>query len=111
MPGSTSRPPFRKPTRFDERGSMNLGWHDLVGSLGVSLILGTYLALQLGRMRPAQPLYSLLNALGAAGVLVSLVVDFNLPAFIIESAWLAISLLGLLRAYRSRRSEDRASGP
>ncbi|MEM9302375.1 MAG: hypothetical protein AAGE01_09715 [Pseudomonadota bacterium] len=74
-----------------------MSWHNIIGSVGVLLILGTYLALQLGHMRSYQPMYSVLNGLGAAAVLVSLVVDFNLPAFIIEAAWLVISIIGLYR--------------
>jgi len=81
---------------------MSYQWHDLVGNLGVACVLGTYLLMQLGRMDIHQPGYSTLNAIGAVLIIVSLVYDFNLSSFIIEIAWLAISLYGLLRWYRSR---------
>ena len=72
-------------------------WHDLVGNLGVLCILGSYLLLQMGKVSSDSGGYLLSNALGALLVLVSLVYDFNLSAFIIESAWLAISIYGLIR--------------
>ena len=75
---------------------------DWVGSAGVALILGAYLMLQLDRIRPESVAYSLVNAVGAALILVSLAVDFNLPAALIESAWLLISLIGLARSLRRR---------
>jgi hypothetical protein len=78
-------------------------WHDFIGNLGVLCVLGTYLYLQLGRMAPDQLLFSALNGLGAVLILVSLTIDFNLSSFIIEIAWLTISLIGVYRCL-SRRS-------
>ncbi|MDH4013995.1 MAG: hypothetical protein C0629_10690 [Chromatiales bacterium] len=79
---------------------MNAHWHNLVGMVGVTLILVSYLLLQTGRMQASEPRYSLANAAGAALVLISLMYEFNLSAAIIESFWLLISLLGLWRALR-----------
>ena len=83
-----------------------MGWPDLAGFAGVAAILLAYGLLQAGRLDATNPRYSLLNASGAAGVIVSLVVDFNLPAFLIELFWLIISLWGWWRARRNppRRS-------
>ena len=75
-------------------------WHDLVGNFGVALILGTYFALQLGRLDSKSIAYSALNALGAGSITVSLLFDFNLSAFVVEAAWVAVSLFGLTRAVR-----------
>lgn len=75
-------------------------WHDLVGNVGVALILGTYFALQIGRLDARRPAYSVLNALGAGSIAVSLLFDFNLSAFVVEAAWVAVSLFGLWRAMR-----------
>lgn len=72
-------------------------WHDFVGNLGVLLVLGTYLLVQLDRMDIRRPVYSVSNAVGAILIIVSLLQDFNLSSFVIEIAWLAISLLGLFR--------------
>ncbi len=75
-------------------------WHDLVGNVGVALILGTYLALQIGRLDAKSVAYSALNALGAGSITVSLLFDFNLSAFVVEAAWVAVSVYGLVRAFR-----------
>ncbi len=79
-------------------------WHDLVGNVGVALILGTYFALQIGRLDARRPAYSVLNALGAGAISISLLFDFNLSAFVVEAAWVAVSLFGLWRAKRLQAS-------
>ncbi|HPF36700.1 MAG TPA: hypothetical protein P5571_14500 [Candidatus Krumholzibacteria bacterium] len=76
-------------------------WADAVGLIGVAGILAAYALLQADRLRAADPRYSLLNAAGAAGVLVSLIADFNLSAFLVEFFWLLISLAGLVKAARN----------
>jgi hypothetical protein len=76
---------------------MEYSWHDLLGNMGVIVILATYLLLQLERVAVTNPSYSIVNGIGAAFILISLVSEFNLSAFIIEAAWLLISLFGLLR--------------
>jgi hypothetical protein len=52
--------------------------------------------LQLGRLTHEHLSYSLVNGLGAVLILVSLTFDYNMSAFIIEAAWLAISVLGVV---------------
>ena len=73
--------------------------HDLVGNVGVLCILGTYLLLQIERIEPTSLIFSGVNALGSAMVLFSLMVEFNLSSFIIESVWLTISVFGLARRF------------
>ena len=73
-------------------------WHDFVGNVGVLLILFCYLFLQLEKMTSDSLSYSILNGLGATMVLVSLSQEFNLSAFIIESAWVLISCFGIYKA-------------
>jgi hypothetical protein len=76
--------------------------HDVVGALGVFLIVGTYLLLQLGKIGAKELRYSLVNAVGAALVLVSLYSEFNLSAALIEGFWLAISIFGLAKSIQKR---------
>lgn len=85
---------------------MGYEWHDLVGNVGVLLVLGTYLLVQMGRMDIRRPAYSSANALGAVLIIVSLLHDFNLSSFVIEIAWLGISLYGLARWWRHPALED-----
>jgi hypothetical protein len=81
---------------------MNPGyeWHDLVGNVGVFLIVGSYFWMQIGRISGQSRVYSLVNAAGAAFILVSLYFDFNLSAAVIEVFWLAISLMGAVLGLR-----------
>ena len=75
-------------------------WPDAVGLLGVLLILLAYFLLQAGRMRGHSLVYQLMNAFGALLVLVSLFYAFNLSAFLMEVAWLAVSIYGIFRGRR-----------
>ena len=76
---------------------IHMQWPDALGLLGVVLILLAYFLLQAGRMRGASLAYQLMNAFGAVLVLVSLLYAFNLSAFLMELAWLAVSIYGMLR--------------
>lgn len=79
---------------------------DFIGLVGVALIVATYLLSQIGRMRADRPLYPALNAAGAAMILVSLYFRPNTPSLVIEFFWLAISIVGFVRALiRSGRDD------
>ncbi len=82
---------------------MDYELHDLIGNVGVALILGSYLLVQLRRLDATRVPYLLANGLGAGLILVSLARDFNLSAFVIEVVWLLISLYGLARIFLERR--------
>ena len=82
---------------------MDYELHDLIGNVGVLLILGSYLLVQLRRLDATDVPYLLVNGLGAGLILVSLSRDFNLSAFLIELVWLLISLYGLARIFLERR--------
>ncbi len=83
---------------------MTYGWHDLLGIIGVILILATYMLLQLEKLSATSFLYSATNGLGASLILVSLIYEFNLSAFIIEAFWLLISIYGIVRYFSRNRS-------
>jgi len=89
---------------------MNFHLFDLVGFIGVLLIVVAYLLLQLDKLPSSSPKYSLLNAAGALLIIVSLVFAFNLSAFIVEVFWFLISLLGLWRWLVYRKNSQRSSG-
>lgn len=74
---------------------MHYAWYDILGTAGVAIIILTYVLLQIEKVRSDQVLYSLLNAAGAALILISLYYDFNFPSFIVEFFWLLISLFGI----------------
>ncbi len=74
---------------------MRYAWYDFVGSIGVAVIILTYILLQTGKIKSASLIYSLLNAAGASLIIVSLVWNFNFSAFIVEFFWVLISLYGI----------------
>ena len=83
---------------------MDYSWFDLVGNLGVLLMVIAYLLLQLEKLSGSALSYLLLNALGAVLVMISLMFRFNLSAFLMEAFWLLISLYGLAKPLLSRRA-------
>jgi predicted membrane protein len=89
--------------------TMNFHLFDLVGFIGVLLIVVAYLLLQLDKLPSSSPRYSLLNAAGALLIIVSLIFAFNLSAFIVEAFWFLISLLGLWRSLISRKNSQRSA--
>ena len=83
---------------------MNLQWYDWVGVAGTLMVLGAFFGLQSGRLAGNGIVYQLLNLLGAAGVLVSLLGEFNLSVFLLEVAWEEVSGYGMARSLRARRN-------
>jgi hypothetical protein len=81
---------------------MTYSWYDILGTGGVATIVTTYILLQLERVRSEQLIYSMLNAVGAALILISLYYSFNFPSFIVEFFWLLISLFGISKALLRR---------
>ena len=81
---------------------MDYSWFDLVGNLGVLLMVIAYLLLQLEKLSSSATSYLLLNAVGAVMVIISLMFRFNLSAFLMEAFWLLISLYGLAKPLFSR---------
>lgn len=88
--------------------SLENGLSDVIGMIGVACILFTYAALQLEKLDPKALPYSFLNALGSALIVLSLLQDFNLSAFVIEAAWFLISIFGIIHITH-RRLKSRAA--
>lgn len=86
---------------------MDYALHNVVGNIGVLVIVGTYFLVQVRKMSATQPPYILANGLGATLIMYSLSFDFNLSAFLIEAIWLLVSIVGLVRVWRERRAVRR----
>lgn len=86
-----------------------MGWTDIVGVVGVAMILAAYAAATLGKLdvKGAASLFA--NFTGASLILLSLSVDFNLSAALMEGSWALVSLIGLVRVLlvRLRRGDAR----
>ena len=81
---------------------MDYQFYDILGALGVALVVGSYFLVQIGRLSTEAWAYSVANGLGAALILYSLYFEFNFSAFLIEFFWLVISIIGLVRYFRRR---------
>ncbi len=83
---------------------MSYSIYDIVGNLGVVLIVGSYLLLQINKVKSSSLSYSMMNLLGASFVIISLIENFNLSAFIIEAFWIGISFIGIVNYLRTKNS-------
>lgn len=78
---------------------------DVIGIIGVVMILACYALVQFEKLDVRAKSYSFFNALGAGLILISLYIDFNLSAFIIESFWVLISIFGIYKAFKGGRDD------
>ena len=90
---------------------MKYAWYDIPGNVGVAMMVFAYLLLQLGKLRMDDLRYLLMNAIGAALVLISLLYSFNLSAFLVDVFWLLISVYGLIKLLTGARGSTGSSGP
>ncbi len=82
---------------------MTYSIYDVLGNIGVFLIILPYFLLQIRKLSRESLFYSALNALGASLIVVSLLFDFNISACIVESFWGIISLIGIGKYYLHRK--------
>lgn len=82
-----------------------MSFADLVGVVGVALYLVSYFLLQIEHLRFDDYSYLVLNILAAFLIIISLISEFNLSAFLIEVVWAMISFVGVVRRWlRGRRA-------
>jgi len=75
---------------------------DIIGYIGVIILLGTYAALQLDRIDPKGFWYSFNNMIVAILITVSLVYKMNPASQVIEVFWFFISAIGLWKWYSKK---------
>ena len=82
---------------------MEYSTYDLLGNVGVFFIIISYLLLQLNKIESSNIFYSLMNLIGASLVIISLIENFNMSAFVIEVFWVGISAIGLIKYFINKR--------
>ncbi|KLD65326.1 CBU_0592 family membrane protein [Dyella japonica] len=84
---------------------MTFFWYDWAGYIGVVLVLSSFLLLQARKLHGNGLVYQLMNVFGALGVVLSLLfgVAINWPALLMEVAWIAIGIFGIVHSARARR--------
>lgn len=85
--------------------AINYTWYDLVGNIGVFMVVMAFYLLQTERLTSRDIRYSLLNLTGAIMLLISLCFNWNLSSVIIELFWIAISLIGIFKHLTRKRAQ------
>ena len=75
---------------------------DVIGLIGVALLISTYALLQFDRIDPKGFWYSFNNMIVAILVTVSLFYTFNLASMVIEVFWFSLSVYGVVMYYKRR---------
>ena len=81
-----------------------IGIPDIIGLIGVALLISTYALLQFDRIDPKGFWYSFNNMIVAILVTVSLLYNWNLASMVIEVFWFSLSVYGLFKFYRLRKA-------
>lgn len=88
-----------------------LHWFDWAGFIGVVLVVLAFLLLQGHKLHGNGLTYQVMNILGALGVALSLLFgSFNASAFVLELAWMAIGIFGIVRSAALRRTRRQSPG-
>lgn len=76
---------------------MQFALSDVIGMVGVVLVLWAYLWIQIDRWSQDDLIFSMTNFFGSICIVISLLHTWNMASFIIEIAWLAISGYGIVK--------------
>ncbi len=79
---------------------MEISFSDIIGTIGVALIVLVYFLLQIEKIDPKALSYSLVNFIGSIMILYSLMHTWNLASVVIEVFWISISLFGIYKYMR-----------
>lgn len=83
-----------------------IGWHDVVGTLGVCCFVLAYFQLQRAHWQPHSLIYLTANLAGAILVMISLTVEWNFSAFMLEVVWALISIYGIVKTLKNRKAKS-----
>ena len=73
---------------------------DIIGMVGVGLILFAYYQLSVDKLQSHDISYQLMNLIGSVMIFYSLIFNWNMPSAVIEVVWIYISCLSLWRTYK-----------
>lgn len=77
---------------------------EAMGWIGSVLYIIAYLLLSLKKLTADNPLYHLLNVLGALGLIVNAFHWGDLPSVVTNIVWLGIGLLAIIMIIREKRN-------
>jgi len=79
---------------------------DILGNIGVVCFLLAYFLLQKEVVAHNQMSYLLLNLAGSLLLIFSLSINWNLPAFILETCWALISIWGIYKSSKKNNEKQ-----
>ena len=74
----------------------------VVGIIGAGIVIVCYLLLQMEILNSRDLSYSAWNSFASMLLMYSLSQQWNLPSFVIEVFWLAISLYGVIKHFKNK---------
>lgn len=77
--------------------------NDLVGFIGVLILLVAFLLNLAGKLTQDSPLYIWLNVLGAGLACFAALLIRYMPFVILEGTWTVVSLVALIKVYAKKR--------
>lgn len=80
---------------------------DIVGMVGVVVLLLGYFLLQTGKISNSIT-FSVFNLIGSLMILFSLLFAWNLPAAVMEIAWVFLSIWGIVRVLLKRKKTNKS---
>ena len=95
----------------EKQVTIQFQWPTIIGIAGTLMVLLAFFLLQVRKLHGNGAIYQLLNAFGAAAIIVSLFHAFNLASMVLEIAWLLISIHGLVVSFRHRRDMREPAAP
>ncbi|WP_299842063.1 hypothetical protein [uncultured Roseovarius sp.] len=85
---------------------------ELIGVIGFMIYIGGFFSVQSGFMCGNGIAFPMVQVTAASFVLVSLTTAYNLPAFMIQTSYIAIGIFGIvLRLRRVRSNRERPANP
>ena len=76
---------------------------DIIGNIGVVCFLSAFFLMQKGTLVHTGLVYLGLNLCGAVLLMGSLLIHWNLSAFMLEAAWALISMYGIVQSLKRRK--------
>jgi len=79
--------------------------YDIVGTIGVSIIIVAYFLLQIQKLSTTHVSFSIMNIIGSLMILYSLSFNWNFSSVMIEVFWILVSCIGIYNYFVKHKQE------
>jgi hypothetical protein len=77
--------------------------YNTIGIIGDILVLTAFFSIQAGKIKAVSLIYPIMNLSGSLCILFSLFYAWNLSAAVMQSAWVLISIYGLVKYFSVKK--------